>query len=87
MRGMPDTTKGPALRPGGSQYGRSGATRSSCPSGTGSATDKTNDVLVTTTEQAKVGDVITAKGVVRVDKDFGAGYTYKAMVEDASLQK
>jgi hypothetical protein len=55
--------------------------------GTGSAADKTNDVLVTTTEQAKVGDVITAKGVVRVDKDFGAGYTYKAMVEDATLQK
>jgi hypothetical protein len=42
---------------------------------------------VTTSEQAKVGDVITAKGVVRVDKDFGAGYTYKAMVEDATLQK
>lgn len=55
--------------------------------GTGSAADKTNDVLVTTTEQAKVGDVITAKGLVRVDKDFGAGYTYKAMVEDATLQK
>jgi hypothetical protein len=55
--------------------------------GTGSAADNTNDVLVTTTEQAKVGDVITAKGVVRVDKDFGAGYTYKAMVEDATLQK
>jgi hypothetical protein len=55
--------------------------------GTGSAADKTNDVLVTTSEQAKVSDVITAKGVVRVDKDFGAGYTYKAMVEDATLQK
>jgi hypothetical protein len=55
--------------------------------GTGSAADKTNDVLVTTTEQTQVGDVITAKGVVRVDKDFGAGYTYKAMVEDATLQK
>jgi hypothetical protein len=55
--------------------------------GTGSAADKTNDLLVTTTEQTKVGDVITAKGVVRVDKDFGAGYTYKAMVEDATLQK
>ena len=55
--------------------------------GTGSATDKTNDLLVTTTEQAKVGDVITAKGVVRVDKDFGAGYVYKALVEDAALQR
>lgn len=55
--------------------------------GTGSAAAKTHDVLVTTSEQAKVGDVLTAKGVVRVDKDFGAGYSYKAMVEDATLQK
>jgi len=55
--------------------------------GTGSATDKTNDLVVTTTEQAKVGDVVTAKGVVRVDKDFGAGYVYKALVEDAALQR
>jgi glutamate-1-semialdehyde aminotransferase len=55
--------------------------------GSGSATDKTNDLVVTTTEQAKVGDVVTAKGVVRVDKDFGAGYVYKALVEDAALQR
>lgn len=55
--------------------------------GSGAAADKTNDLLVTTTEQAKVGDVITAKGVVRVDKDFGAGYVYKALVEDAALQR
>jgi hypothetical protein len=25
--------------------------------------------------------------VVRVDKDFGAGYVYKALVEDAVLQR
>ena len=55
--------------------------------GSGAAADKTNDLLVTTTEQAKVGDVVTAKGVVRVDKDFGAGYVYKALVEDAALQR
>lgn len=55
--------------------------------GTGSAKDETNDVLVTTAEQAKVGDVITMKGVIRVNKDFGAGYSYKVLVEDATLQK
>jgi hypothetical protein len=55
--------------------------------GTGAAADKTNDLLVTTTEQAKLGEVITAKGTVRTDKDFGAGYIYKALVEDASLQR
>ncbi|HXD39767.1 MAG TPA: nucleotide-binding protein [Ramlibacter sp.] len=55
--------------------------------GSGSAADNTNDLIVTSTEEAKVGDVITVKGVVRTDKDFGAGYSYKAIVEDATLQR
>lgn len=55
--------------------------------GSGSAADKTNDLLVTTTEQAKVGDIVTVKGVVRTDKDFGSGYSYKALVEEATLQR
>lgn len=55
--------------------------------GSGSATDQTNDVLVTTTEEAKLGDILTAKGVVRTDKDFGAGYSYKVIVEEAKLQR
>jgi hypothetical protein len=55
--------------------------------GSGSEADNTNDLLVTTSEDAKVGDVVTVKGVVRVDKDFGSGYSYKVMVEDATLQR
>lgn len=55
--------------------------------GSGSAADKTNDLLVTTTEQAKIGDIVTVKGVVRTDKDFGSGYSYKAIVEEATLQR
>jgi hypothetical protein len=54
--------------------------------GSGSAADGTNDILATTTSQAKVGDVVTVKGVVRTDKDFGAGYAYKVLIEDATLQ-
>jgi aspartyl/asparaginyl-tRNA synthetase len=54
--------------------------------GSGSAADKTDDVLVTTAEQAKVGDVVVVKGLVRTDKDFGAGYAYKVLIEDAKLQ-
>jgi hypothetical protein len=41
---------------------------------------------VTTTDQAKVGDVVTVKGVVRTDRDFGAGYSYKVLIEEATLQ-
>lgn len=54
--------------------------------GSGSVTDNTNDVLVTTMNQAKIGDVVTAKGIVRTNKDFGAGYSYKVIIEEATLQ-
>jgi hypothetical protein len=55
--------------------------------GTGSDADGSNDVLVTTKDTAKAGDIVTAKGVVRTDKDFGSGYSYKVLIEDATLQK
>jgi len=54
--------------------------------GSGSEADNTNDILVTTASQAKIGDVVTVKGIVRTDKDFGAGYAYKVLIEDATLQ-
>jgi hypothetical protein len=55
--------------------------------GTGSAASGNNDILVTTLETAKVGDVLTAQGALRTDKDFGAGYAYKVLVEATKLQK
>jgi hypothetical protein len=54
--------------------------------GTGSDADSSNDILVTTSQTAKVSDVVTVKGIVRTDKDFGAGYVYKVLIEDATLQ-
>ncbi len=55
----------------------------------GSGTDaaNSNDILVTTQNQARAGDVVTVKGTVRNDKDFGAGYSYKVLIEEATLQK
>jgi hypothetical protein len=55
--------------------------------GSGSAKDDTNDILVTSVNPARPGDVITARGVVRIDKDFGAGYAYKVLIEDATVEK
>jgi hypothetical protein len=55
--------------------------------GTGSAEKSTNDITVTTNDQVAVGDVVTAKGTVRLDKDFGAGYTYPVIIEDATVSK
>ena len=54
--------------------------------GTGSEANNSNDLLVTSDGQAKVGDVVTISGVVRVDKDFGGGYAYKVMIEDATIK-
>lgn len=55
--------------------------------GSGSAAARTNDVLITSMNAVKVGDVVTAKGIVRTDKDFGSGYVYKVIVEEASFQE
>jgi len=55
--------------------------------GSGSAKDNTNDIVVTTKEEAKAGAIVVAKGVVRTNVDLGSGYTYKVLVEDATLQK
>lgn len=54
--------------------------------GSGTA-NKDNDITVTTSDKAAVGDVVVVKGIVRVDKDFGAGYAYPVIVEDAKLSK
>jgi hypothetical protein len=55
--------------------------------GTGSPADGTNDVLVTTADEAKVGDVVLATGVVHTNRDLGSGYSYKVLVEEATLRK
>ncbi len=54
--------------------------------GSGTA-NKDNDITITTGDKAAVGDVVLVKGTVRLDKDFGAGYAYPVIVEDAKLSK
>jgi len=55
--------------------------------GSGAAADGSNDLVVTTMETAKAGDVVTVHGMVRTDIDLGMGYSYKVTVENANLQK
>lgn len=55
--------------------------------GSGSAADQTNDLTITTADGAKLGDVITVSGVLAVEKDFGAGYKYGAIVENARVSR
>lgn len=51
--------------------------------GTGAA--GTNDLTVTTSSTAKVGDTVTVSGAVVTDKDFGYGYAYDVIIEDAEV--
>jgi len=51
--------------------------------GTGDA--KNNDLAVTSKQTAKVGDQVTISGVVVLNRDFGSGYAYPLLIEDASI--
>ena len=55
--------------------------------GSGSRDAKTDDLTVTTTNTVAKDDVVVVKGTVRVDKDFGAGYAYQVIVEEAKVTK
>ncbi len=55
--------------------------------GTGNPDDATHDLAVTTTGEAAVGDIVTVHGKIALHKDFGAGYVYDLLVEDADLKK
>ena len=43
------------------------------------------DLTVTTAATVKIGDVITIEGKVALNKDFGAGYIYNIIIENAAI--
>jgi hypothetical protein len=52
----------------------------------GSGSDGSNDLTVTTVSaQPNVGDTVVITGPVSVNKDFGMGYQYDVIVEDAQV--
>jgi hypothetical protein len=53
--------------------------------GSGDAAQGTNDLTVTSQETASVGDAVTVSGTVVLDQDFGFGYTYPLIVEQATI--
>lgn len=55
--------------------------------GSGTRATKDDDLTVTTNDKVTVGDVVLVKGTVAIDRDFGAGYTYTLVVEDAKAGK
>jgi hypothetical protein len=55
--------------------------------GTGARGSKDDDLAVVTAGTAAPGDVVQIKGTVRLDRDFGSGYSYAVIIEDATVTK
>lgn len=55
--------------------------------GTGDPMNNTHDLVVTTDETVASDDVIIVEGKLAADKDFGAGYKYSAILEEAKITK
>lgn len=47
--------------------------------------DENFDLTVTTLEMVNVGALVTFEGVIAIDKDFGAGYAYSVIMEQAKI--
>ena len=51
----------------------------------GSMKDKAIDLTVTTTDNIALGSIVALEGVIALNKDFGAGYKYDIIMEEAKL--
>ena len=51
--------------------------------GTGDPMSNTHDLVVTTSGEAEKGAIVVIEGVVAANKDFGSGYRYDVIVEEA----
>ena len=46
-----------------------------------------SDVTATSTTEVKLGDTISIEGKVTLDKNFGSGYIYPILIENATIIK
>ena len=54
--------------------------------GTGSPTTNNNNLVVTMKEEPEVGSIITISGTLSKNRDFGSGYKYDVIVEQAKIK-
>jgi hypothetical protein len=52
----------------------------------GTGNSGSNDLLVTTQETVALGDIVIFEGTIALNKDFGSGYSYEVLMEDAKRQ-
>ena len=53
----------------------------------GTGTENDYDLVLTSDQDAQVGDIIIAEGKLSVEKDFGAGYFFPVIIENAQIVK
>ena len=51
----------------------------------GSGSEGSNDLTVTTEDMAKIGDLVVIRGTLKTDQDFGHGYSYDLLIEQAKV--
>jgi hypothetical protein len=51
----------------------------------GSGAEGSNDLTVTTDDTAQLGDLVVIKGTLKTNQDFGHGYSYDILVEQAKV--
>ena len=55
--------------------------------GTGDADKRQHDLVATTLDEATPGEIVTVSGTVAANRDFGMGYRYEALLEDAKVAR
>ncbi|MCF8349459.1 MAG: hypothetical protein K9G61_11660 [Bacteroidales bacterium] len=53
----------------------------------GTEKGKNYDLTITTNDETKVGEIVVFKGTLNLNVDFGSGYAYDLILENATLQK
>jgi hypothetical protein len=53
--------------------------------GTGSTNDF--DLMITSPDSVKMGDIVVIEGTVEINQDFGAGYSYPVMLSNGKILK
>lgn len=52
----------------------------------GSGPEGSSDLVITTKQEVAAGDLVTARGKLSRDRDFGAGYRFAVLLEDAEVK-
>jgi hypothetical protein len=55
--------------------------------GSGNPEKNTHDLVITSDQMVQKGDIVSFEGTLSADKDFGFGYRYAVIIEDAVVVK